>query len=90
MIKNENDIRVKKEKINRMEEPDDYNIQVVLEKTEEDCWKVNEFVVIYQPEPWSPETFVAIMDHCRHLHDPPLTEFTWSQKQIIKVKVIVQ
>lgn len=65
-----------------------YNLQVAIEKTPQRYWKVADFVVVHQPEPWDFETFVAVMNCCCHLKDPPPDEFTWPHKPIIKVKII--
>ena len=68
-------------------EEDTFNLQVTITKSEHGNWKVKDFVVVYQPEPWDPQSFNEVLRQC--CSDPHPTIFSWSSKTVIKVKVVV-
>lgn len=67
---------------------DTANIQITVRKDDNGIWAVKDFVVLHQPEPWSPETFSAIFQCVCHLHEEPPEFFTWPHRPLIRVAIV--
>jgi hypothetical protein len=67
---------------------DEINMQVVLEKDETKTrWGVKEFVVLHQPEPWSPVLLNNVFQYICQYNNPP-DMIVWHEKPFIKVSVL--
>jgi hypothetical protein len=66
------------------------NVQATLVKDANGLWSVKHFVVLYQPEPWSLEMFITLMQCVCHLKDPPEGTFVWPRDPRIVVSVVLE